>query len=112
MFLIHILDYNHTNKEQFKDLKEKKINIPLALAMEGLSLEEKKELISPFEEEEVSNEAIQKIYTVIVNNKGINKAEELYQQYIDQSIDYINQISSEAKDVFIDFIAEFADRKI
>ena len=107
-----ILDYNHTNKEQFKDLKEKKINIPLALAMEGLPLEEKKELISPFEEEEVSNEAIQKIYTVIVNNKGINKAEELYQQYIDQSIDYINQISSEAKDVFIDFIAEFADRKI
>ena len=107
-----ILDYNHTNKEQFKDLKEKKINIPFALAMESLSLEEKRKLINPFEEEEVSAKAIQDIYAIILNNNGITKAEELYQKYIDQSINYINQLSSETKDVFIDFVAEFADRKI
>lgn len=107
-----ILDYNHTNKEQFKDLKEKKINIPFALAMEELSVEEKRALIKPFDEEEVPQEAIKAIYEAILANNGIKKAEVLYEEYIDKSMNYINQISSDSKEAFLEFVEIFADRKI
>lgn len=105
-----LLDYNETNKEIFKDLKEHKINIPFALAIENSTKEAVDELMIIFDKTDKTEEDFKSIYTFIKSNNGVEEAQKLYETHINSAISVLDYIQSDNKGYLIDFIEAFKTR--
>lgn len=84
-----ILDYFDTNKEKFKDLKEGKINIPFLLALDAADKNDKNQILETFKKEQLSIDDLDKIKGFITYYGGLEKAEELQMDYLQQAITMI-----------------------
>ena len=104
-----IIDYKSADKELFKDIKEGKVNIPLALAMENVTEEEADKIVSLVKNTEKFKENIDEINAFIQKNNGIEKAENLQESYINKAIDCLNSLSK--TEVLILFTKKIGERK-
>lgn len=81
-----ILDYYDTNKEKFKDIKEKKINIPFLLALNQADKNDKRQILETFKKKVLDNEDLDRIKGFITYYGGLQEAEKLQMEYLDQAI--------------------------
>ena len=89
-----IIDYINEDKELYKDIKEGKINIPLALALENVEKLEADKIVSLVKETANFKENIVVINDFIKNNSGIEKAEKLQDDYINKAISCLETVSN------------------
>ena len=89
-----IIDYINEDKELFKDIKEGKVNIPLALALENVEKEEADKIVSLVKDTENFKENIIVISEFLEKNRGIERAEVLQESYINKAIISLESISN------------------
>lgn len=89
-----IIDYKDDSKELFKDLKEGKINFPMALALENVENTVAVEMIGKIRDKENFETNKQTFIEFLNLNKGIEKAEELQDKFISEAINNLSQIPS------------------
>lgn len=87
-----IIDYVENGKEQYKDIKEGKVNIPMALALENGEKQKAEHILTLIKDKENFDVNINKIELFLENNNGLQKAEELQEMYLQKSISELNKL--------------------
>ncbi|MDR2834870.1 MAG: polyprenyl synthetase family protein [Bacteroidales bacterium] len=89
-----MLDYigKKTGKEIGIDIKDKKITLPLILAYHNMDEKSKKEIENLWENVDERN--FQRIISLVVENKGIEKSEEILFQYRSESKQLLEKFSN------------------
>lgn len=105
-----ILDYFDTNKEKFKDLKEGKVNIPFILALDEADLHDKNQILQTFKKEVLLEDDLDRIKGFITYYNGLQRAEELQMDYLNQAITMIEHY--EGAEALIDFTKKLGARVI
>lgn len=104
-----IIDYKDNSKELFKDLKEGKVNMPMALALENVENSIASEMITLIRDKENFKKNKDVIIEFLHTNRGIEKAEELQDKYITEAITLLGHISNSEN--LIDFTEMIGRRK-
>lgn len=89
-----IIDYVENGKEQYKDLKEGKVNIPMALALQNSSKDAAESIMQLIRDKENFATNKSNIIEFLEVNKGIEKAEALQENYTNEAISMLEQISN------------------
>ena len=104
-----IIDYVENGKEQYKDLKEGKVNIPMALALEKGNKETSKEILELIKNKEAYSQNEEKLIDFLAENKGVELAEQLQDSYTQKAILELQKLSN--SEDLIEFIERIARRK-
>ncbi len=88
-----IIDYVENGKERFKDIKEGKVNIPMALALENSDKNNSEHILTLIKDKENFDANINEIELFLENNYGLQKAEELQEMYLQKSISELKKLS-------------------
>ena len=88
-----IIDYVENGKERFKDIKEGKVNIPMALALESSDKNNSEHILTLIKDNENFDVNINEIELFLENNYGLQKAEELQEMYLQKSISELKNLS-------------------
>ncbi|MEN8828546.1 MAG: polyprenyl synthetase family protein [Flavobacteriales bacterium] len=88
-----IIDYVENGKERFKDIKEGKVNIPMALALESSDNNNSERILTLIKDNENFDVNINEIELFLENNYGLQKAEELQEMYLQKSISELKKLS-------------------
>lgn len=89
-----IIDYVDNGKEQYKDLKEGKVNIPMALALQNSSKDAAESIMQLIRDKENFATNKSNIIEFLEVNKGIEKAEALQENYTNEAVSMLEQISN------------------
>ena len=87
-----IIDYVENGKERFKDIKEGKVNIPMALALESSDNNNSEHILTLIKDNENFDVNINEIELFLENNNGLQKAEELQEMYLQKSISELKKL--------------------
>ncbi len=108
-----ILDYStssQTGKPVGIDIKEKKITIPLLLALSSVSEQKEKEIrakVQFSDNEEVANE----IMTFVLENEGVEKAEKELDRYVELAVKELEIFEESLERRFLEEIALFVSKR-
>ncbi len=89
-----ILDYNrqnNTGKPVNNDLREHKITLPLIEVMERKTEEERKAIIALMERCDKDNEALDTLHNMVLNEGGIERAQQVMQAYLSRAMHLISK---------------------
>ena len=89
-----IIDYKDNSKELFKDLKEGKVNFPMALALESVEKSVASEMLVLIRDKENFKENKDVIIEFLHANKGIEKAENLQEDFTNQALAIIKELTN------------------
>lgn len=104
-----IIDYVENGKEQYKDLKEGKVNIPMALALQNSSKDAAESIMQLIRDKENFATNKSNIIEFLEANKGIEKAEALQENYTNEAISMLEQISNTEE--LIEFTKKIGKRR-
>lgn len=110
-----IFDYQKTNaigKPTGNDIQEKKMTLPLIYAISNAPNSEKRRLLKAINKNKKSKQDVQNIVNFVIENKGIEYAEQQMNNYHDKAIKILSDFhESEAKTSLIDLINYAVKRK-
>ena len=89
-----ILDYNrqnNTGKPVNNDLREHKITLPLIEVLERKTEEERKAIIALMERCDKDNEALDTLHNMVLNEGGIERAQQIMQAYLSRAMHLISK---------------------
>ena len=89
-----ILDYNrqnNTGKPVNNDLREHKITLPLIEVLERKTEEERKAIIALMERCDKDNEALDTLHNMVLNEGGIERAQQVMQAYLSRAMHLISK---------------------
>jgi octaprenyl-diphosphate synthase len=104
-----VIDYKDNSKELCKDLKEGKVNIPMALALENVNKSIASEMLSLIRDKENFEQNKNTILEFLHANKGIEKAEELQNKFTTEAVSLISKLPNSEN--LIDFTEMIGRRK-
>ena len=81
-----IIDYVENGKEQYKDIKEGKVNIPMAMALENVDKETAGHILNLIKDKENFASNISEITAFLKSQNGIQLAEEFQDTYLNNAI--------------------------
>jgi octaprenyl-diphosphate synthase len=87
-----IIDYLENGKEQYKDIKEGKVNIPMALALENGEKEKSEHVLSLIKDKENFDLNIKEIELFLETENGLHEAEKLQEMYLQKSISELKKL--------------------
>lgn len=87
-----IIDYVENGKERYKDIKEGKVNIPMALALEEADEREAEHMLGLIKDKENFESNIQEIESFLEKNGGLQLAENLQVTYLNKAIDELKKM--------------------
>lgn len=87
-----VIDYKDDSKELCKDIKEGKVNIPLALALESVDKTIATEMLALVRDKDNFEKNKGTILEFLQANKGIEKAEELQNKLTDEAVSLLSQL--------------------
>jgi octaprenyl-diphosphate synthase len=87
-----IIDYVENGKERYKDIKEGKVNIPMALALEEADEREAEHMLRLIKDKENFESNIQEIESFLEKKGGLQLAENLQVTYLNKAIDELKKI--------------------
>lgn len=87
-----IIDYVENGKERYKDIKEGKVNIPMALALEEADEREAKHMLGLIKDKENFESNIQEIESFLEKKGGLQLAENLQVTYLNKAIDELKKM--------------------
>ncbi len=102
-----LFDYGleNTGKPKGNDIKEKKMTLPLIYTLNHCDHQTKRLLISTFKKNKPDQTDIKWVVDTVIQKGGIEYANNVMQQYIDEAINLLNQFpDSEAKNYMKDLI--------
>ncbi len=102
-----ILDYVGENigKATGKDIRDKKITLPLIYAAERVSEHEREQVIEQLLSADSDDNYVEKICRFIIDNGGIAEAEKRITQFKDEALDILESLpGSSAKSYMIEFV--------
>ena len=89
-----ILDYNrqnNTGKPVNNDLREHKITLPLIEVLERKTEQERKAIIALMERCDKDNEALDTLHNMVLNEGGIERAQQVMQAYLSRAMHLISK---------------------
>lgn len=89
-----IIDYVENGKERYKDIKEGKVNIPMALALEEADEREAEHMLGLIKDKENFESNIQEIESFLEKKGGLQLAENLQVTYLNKAIDELKKMSN------------------
>lgn len=104
-----VIDYKDDSKELFKDLKEGKVNIPMALALENVEKSVASEMLALIRDKENFEQNKNTIIEFLHANEGIEKGEELQNKFTTEAVSLLSQLPNSEN--LIDF-TEMIGRRI
>ncbi len=87
-----IIDYVENGKERYKDIKEGKVNIPMALALEEADEREAEHMLGLIRDKENFESNIQEIESFLEKKGGLQLAENLQVTYLNKAIDELKKM--------------------
>ena len=87
-----IIDYVENGKERYKDIKEGKVNIPMALALEEADEREAEHMLGLIKDKENFESNIQEIESFLEKKGGLQLAENLQVSFLNKAIDELKKI--------------------
>ena len=87
-----IIDYVENGKERYKDIKEGKVNIPMALALEEADEREAEQMLGLIKDKENFESNIQEIESFLEKKGGLQLAENLQVTYLNKAIDELKKM--------------------
>jgi octaprenyl-diphosphate synthase len=87
-----IIDYVENGKERYKDIKEGKVNIPMALALEEADEREAEHMLGLIKDKENFESNIQEIESFLEKKGGLQLAENLQVTYLNKAIDELKKM--------------------
>ena len=104
-----VIDYKDDSKELFKDLKEGKVNIPMALALENGEKSVASEMLVLIRDKENFEQNKNIIIEFLHKNEGIEKAEQLQNKFTTEAVSLLSQLPN--SEDLIDFTEMIGRRK-
>lgn len=87
-----IIDYVENGKERYKDIKEGKVNIPMALALEEADEREAEHMLGLIKDKENFESNIQEIESFLEKKGGLQLAENLQVTFLNKAIDELKKM--------------------
>lgn len=110
-----IFDYESngiTGKPHGNDIKEKKITLPLIVALEHASLSQKKHILNVVGKKEKSRTDIDEVIDFVIEHRGIEAATTKMNYYRDQALSILDAYpESEVRNSFKEFVNYTASRE-
>ena len=103
-----IIDYVENGKEQYKDIKEGKVNIPMALALESADKETAAHILGLIKDRENFKANISEITAFLKTQKGIQLAENLQDDFTEKAVAELRSMSN--SEDLISFTEKIAKR--
>ncbi len=104
-----IIDYKDDSKELFKDLKEGKVNMPMALALENVDKSTASEMLTLIRDKDNFEQNKETIIEFLNANNGLEKAEDLQEELINEAISIVDELPNATN--IIDFTELIGRRK-
>lgn len=104
-----IIDYVENGKEQYKDIKEGKVNIPMALALKQGNTSESERILALIKDKSNYQENKNEIIDFLTFNNGVKLAEELQDEFTQRAISELNKLSN--SEDLVEFTEKIAKRK-
>ena len=89
-----IIDYVENGKEQFKDIKEGKVNIPMALALESADKETAAHILELIKDKENFKANIVEITTFLNTQNGVQLAENLQDKFTEKAVVELHKMNN------------------
>jgi len=89
-----IIDYLENGKEQYKDIKEGKVNIPMALALECADKETAAHVLDLIKDKDNFQTNISEITTFLKTQNGIKLAENLQDDFTEKAVAELHKINN------------------
>lgn len=89
-----IIDYVENGKEQFKDIKEGKVNIPMALALESADKETAAHILGLIKDKENFKANIIEITTFLNTQNGVQLAENLQDKFTEKAVVELHKMNN------------------
>ncbi len=87
-----IIDYLENGKERYKDIKEGKVNIPMALALENSDQETSEHILCLIKDNENFETNIDQIHSFLKENEGLKLAESLQENFLEKAINELQKL--------------------
>jgi len=87
-----IIDYVENGKERYKDIKEGKVNIPMALALENSDQETSEHILCLIKDNENFETNIDQIHSFLKENEGLKLAESLQENFLEKAINELQKL--------------------
>lgn len=91
-----IIDYVENGKEQYKDIKEGKVNIPMALALENGDRRIAERILGLIKDKESFETNIKEVKAYLDSQNGLHMAEELQEKYLQKAISELKKLPNSA----------------
>ena len=91
-----IIDYVENGKEQYKDIKEGKVNIPMALALENGDRRIAERILGLIKDKESFETNIKEVKAYLDFQNGLHMAEELQEKYLQKAISELKKLPNSA----------------
>ena len=102
-----IIDYLENGKEQYKDIKEGKVNIPMALALKNGDKETSTHILKLIKDKENFDTNINGVIAFLKSQNGVELAEELQDNFTEKAVVELKKLSnSEDLIAFTEMIAK------
>lgn len=89
-----IIDYVENGKEQYKDIKEGKVNIPMALALENADKEQAAHILGLIKNKEKFDSNIEEIIRFLTAQNGIQLAENLQDDFTEKAVSELQKMNN------------------
>lgn len=87
-----IIDYVENGKEQYKDIKEGKVNIPMALALEYADQATSEHILNLIKDKENFETNIEQIHSFLKENEGLKLAETLQENFLEKAMNKLREL--------------------
>ena len=87
-----IIDYVENGKEQYKDIKEGKVNIPMALALEYADQATSEHILNLIKDKENFETNIEQIHSFLNENEGLKLAETLQENFLEKAMNKLREL--------------------
>ena len=104
-----IIDYVENGKEQYKDIKEGKVNIPMALALENGERQISEYVLGLIKDKENFDTNKDEIISFLKSQNGVQLAENLQDRYTEKAVSELRKLPN--SDDLIRFTEKIAKRK-
>ncbi|MEN8928465.1 MAG: polyprenyl synthetase family protein [Flavobacteriales bacterium] len=104
-----VIDYKDDSKELCKDIKEGKVNIPMALALENAEQKEAEGMLALIRDKDNFEQNKSKILEFLNENQGIEKAEALQNKFTTEAVSLLSKLPN--SEDLIHFTEMIARRK-
>ncbi|MFN3567740.1 MAG: polyprenyl synthetase family protein [Caldimicrobium sp.] len=104
-----LLDYlgTETGKDRGKDFKEGKITLPVILALQSATPEEKDELLYLLKAKKVGKKDFERAFSLIEKNQGFLKSLEKAKDFINKAKEFLREVPSSTSKEALLFICDY-----